>query len=73
MSRCKSCNVILSPVELRRVNEITDEPEDLCGWCSRIVFLDLNNIEIEERVYQFGDITERPFDYYEPDTLEETY
>lgn len=73
MSRCKSCNVILTPVELKRVNEVSGNPEDLCGWCSRIVYLDLNNIEIEERQYQFGDLTERPFDYYDNTLSEETY
>jgi hypothetical protein len=60
MSRCKSCNVILSPAELKRVNEITNEPEDLCGSCGYIAFLDINDLFMEYRDYQFGEFTEGP-------------
>ena len=58
MSRCKSCDVILTQVELGRVNEITGEPEDLCGSCGYITFLDVNDLFMEYRDYQFGEYTE---------------
>ena len=57
MSRCKSCNVVLSSIELSRFNEITGEPEDLCGSCGYIAFLDVNDLFMEYRDYQFGEIT----------------
>jgi hypothetical protein len=57
MSRCKSCDVILSSVELRRVNDITGEFEDLCGGCGYIAFLDINDLFMEYRDYQFGEIS----------------
>jgi hypothetical protein len=69
MSRCKSCDVILGPVELKRTNEITGEPEDLCTPCGQIVFMDVNDIYQEQHEYQFGQFTENPlslagYDFY---------
>lgn len=58
MSRCKSCDVILDTVELKRTNEYTGLPEDLCSSCSKVVFLDVNDLFMEYRDYQFGEITE---------------
>ena len=60
MSRCKSCDVILTPVELKRVNDITGDFEDLCGGCSKIVFMDVNDIYQENHEYQLGSLTENP-------------
>jgi hypothetical protein len=57
MSRCKSCDNILSKSELSRYTD-TGEPEDLCGGCGYIVFLDVNDLFMEYRDYQFGDVTE---------------
>lgn len=67
MSRCKGCDVILTHKELSRFNESSGSPEDLCGNCGRIVFLDLNDIEIESKSYQFESLTENPIDYYNED------
>lgn len=60
MSRCKSCDVVLTTDELKRYNDLTGEPEDLCTKCSKIVFLDVNDLFMEYREYQLGEITENP-------------
>jgi len=57
MSRCKSCNVVLSGTELTKTKD-DGSFEDLCNACNYIVFLDVNDLYIEHHEYQFGDITE---------------
>jgi hypothetical protein len=57
MSRCRSCDVVLSNGELLKTKE-DGSPEDLCNICNHIVFLDVNDLFMEYREYQFGDITD---------------
>lgn len=56
MSRCKSCNHVLTSIELSRTKP-DGLPEDLCGECGKIVFLDLEDL-LDYRSYAFGDLTE---------------
>lgn len=63
MSRCKSCDCMMSDTELSRTKE-NGEPEDLCGECGRLVFLDLEDLFVY-REYQQGHITESSVDWWD--------
>lgn len=55
--RCKCCDAIMTTVEMTRLRP-NGEYEDLCSECGRIVFLDVENIFVEQREYAFGHLTE---------------
>lgn len=65
MSRCASCDRIMTEVEMLRTNS-NDEFEELCGDCAYIVFLDVEDL-FEFREYAFGDLTESPLGQVELD------
>lgn len=56
MSRCKSCDVILTANELSRTKE-DGTPEDLCGGCGYLVFLDVEDLYTTHD-YAFAELTE---------------
>jgi len=51
MSRCKSCDVILTESDLRRKAPISGEYMDLCKRCSDVVIADLSE-DMDEDHYK---------------------
>ena len=58
MSRCKSCDTILTTVELLKRKQ-DDSFEDLCRQCRKLVHLDVEDLFVDDwDRYAFADITE---------------
>lgn len=56
MSRCKSCDAILTTNEMSRTKD-DGTPEDLCGGCGYLVFLDVEDMFVAHE-YAQAHITE---------------
>ncbi len=58
MSRCRSCDCILTTVEMTR-KKPDDSYEDLCSSCGRLVFLDVEDLFVDDfSRYVLGEFTE---------------
>lgn len=57
MSRCISCDNILTRTELSR-RDSNGDFEDLCGNCSYLVFLDVEDLFIDHHTYAHSEISE---------------
>lgn len=69
MSRCKSCDVILTANELSRSKD-DGSPEDLCGDCGYIVFLDVEDLFVDH-TYAHISITDSVVEWYNSRNISE--